>query len=470
MPRPVRASLGCAEFLALQRTRREVIRIGGLAGAGLLLPDLLRARALGAGAPERRSAGTTFGRARSVIMIYLHGGPAQQETWDPKPGGPSAARGPFGAIATGVPGVSFSELLPGSARLMGKIAVVRSLTHANANHVQAALPAMTGRHHPPGTEARGDFPPSATDFPPVGAVLDLLRAPARLPAWVQVGPTMTRSNGTVLHGQSPGFLGAARGPLLIDQDLTPDGVRVEAVSPDRPVPPARLGGRRTLLERLDGQRRALDRAAAVRTLDAHQQRALDLLTAPAVARAFDLAAEPAEVRDDYGRNSVGQSCLLARRLAEAGVPMISVHYCRRPPGWDTHGRHFSAMQEDLCPTLDRAFAALVTDLDRCGLLGTTLVWVNSEFGRTPRVNAAAGRDHWPWAYSLAMAGGGIAGGACVGATDGAAAYPTRDPHDPSDLVATVYHLLGVPADTAVHDRLGRPYALVNGQKIDALLG
>jgi hypothetical protein len=440
-----------------------VIRVGGLAGAGLLLPDLLRARGGSAVAEP------TFGRARSVIMIYLHGGPAQQETWDPKPSGPSPARGEFGAIATSVPGVSFSELLPRSARLMHRFAVVRSLTHPNANHVQAALPAMTGRHHPPGTESRGDFPPSPTDFPAVGAAIDALRPSDRLPTWVQVGPTMTRTNLTVLHGQSPGFLGATHGPLLIDQDLTPDDVRVQAVAADRAVPASRLGGRRTLLEALDDQRRALERAEAVRTLDTHQRRALDLLTAPAVARAFDLASEPPSVRDAYGRNSVGQSCLLARRLAEAGVPLISVHYCRRPPGWDTHGRHFPAMRDDLCPTLDRAFSALVTDIDQSGLLGSTLVWVNSEFGRTPRVNSAGGRDHWPWAYSLALAGAGIQGGVCLGATDAIAAYPTRDPHDPSDLVATVYHLLGVPHDTVIHDQLRRPHALVNGRSIDALL-
>jgi hypothetical protein len=458
---------GCRQFRISQCSRREVIRVGGLTGLGLVLPELLKARAE---APERQPAGATFGRARSVIMIYLHGGPGQHETWDPKPNGPVPERGEFGAIATSLPGVCFSELLPESARLMNKIAVIRSLTHPNANHVQAALPAMTGRHHPPGTESRGDFPPSPTDFPAIGAVLDQLRPTEGLPSWVQVGPTMTRNNGTVLHGQSPGFLGATHGPLLIDQDLTPERVVVGAVAPDRAVTEARLGGRRTLLARLDEQRQALDRAGVVHTLGTYQQRALDLLTAPAVVRAFDLAAEPAAERDAYGRNPVGQACLLGRRLAEAGVPLVSVHYCRTPPGWDTHGRHFESMKQSLCPTLDRAFCALVTDLDRRGLLDTTLVWVNSEFGRTPRVNSNAGRDHWPLAYSLVLAGGGIAPGQCLGATDAIAAYPTRNPHDPSDLVATVYHLLGVPPDTIVRDQLQRPYDLVQGRKIDALLG
>jgi hypothetical protein len=467
MPRSAFGVSGCTEFRTLQPSRRDVIRLGGLTGLGLLLPDLLRARAE---TPRRQPADATFGRARSVIMIYLHGGPAQQETWDPKPGGPAPERGEFGAIATSVPGVSFSELMPESARLMHKIAVIRSLSHPNANHVQAALPAMTGRHHPPGTESRGDFPPSPTDFPAIGAVIDHQRPTQGLPTWVQIGPTMTRNNGTVLHGQTPGFFGATHGPLLIDQDLTPDQVVVEAVAPDRGVSATRLDGRRTLLQRLEDQRRALDRETAIRTLNAYQQRALDLLISPAVIRAFDLGAEPTAARDAYGRNHVGQACLLARRLAEAGVPLVSVHYCRRPPGWDTHGRHFEAMKESLCPTLDRAFAALVSDLDRSGLLESTLVWVNSEFGRTPRVNSAAGRDHWPWAYSLALAGGGIAAGQCLGATDAIAAYPTRNPHDPSDLAATVYHLLGVPPDTTIRDQVQRPYNLIQGRKIDALLG
>lgn len=463
---PSARTFGCDEFRALRLNRRQVVRLGCLTGAGLGLPTLLRARAEAAGAlPTDRS----FGRARSVIMIYLHGGPAQQETWDPKPDGPAPERGHFGAVATSVPCVFFSELLPRSAALMKKISVVRSLTHPNANHVQAALAAMTGRHHPPGTEARGDFPPSPTDFPAIGAVVDHLRPVSGLPTWVQLGPTMTRSNGTVLHGQSPGFLGGAHAPLLIDEDLTADRVTVQAFPRDPAIKAPRLVARRTLLEQLDDDRRALDQRATVRNLDGYQQRALDLLTSRSAGRAFDLAAEPAACRDEYGRNSVGQACLLARRLAQAGVPLVSIHYCRRPPGWDTHGKHFDAMKESLCPTLDRAFSALVADLDHLGMLDSTLVWINSEFGRTPRINKGAGRDHWPWAYSLALAGGGIAAGVCLGATDRIAAYPTQQPHDPADLVATVYHLLGIPPTTTLRDPLQREYPLVLGTPIPGLL-
>ncbi len=460
MPAP-----GCDDFRRARPHRRHLLQVGALAGMGLALPGLFRAWAAG------RPAAGTFGRARSVIMIYLHGGHAQQETWDPKPDGPTPERGQFGAVATSVPGVRVSELLPRCARVMHKLAVIRSVSHGNANHVQASLSALTGHAHPPGTEARGDFPPSPSDFPPFGAVLSTLRRPGRLPTWVQVGPLMRRSNGTVLHGQIPGFVGARHGPLAIDQPLLAEAVRIGAVTPSPELSVARLGGRQRLLKEIDGQRRLLDQVAEARTLDSYQQRAFRLLGSQATGKAFDLAAEPAPVRARYGHTQFGQACLLARRLAEAGVPMINVHYCQTPAGsWDTHGQHFRQMKSSLCPTFDTAFATLVEDLDERGLLETTLVLANAEFGRTPKVNRSAGRDHWPWAYSLALAGGGVGRGVVYGATDKVAAFPTARPHGPQDVAATVYHLLGVPAGTQVHDATGRPHALVVGRKIDGLLG
>jgi uncharacterized protein (DUF1501 family) len=232
-----------------------------------------------------------------------------------------------------------------------------------------------------------------------------------------------------------------------------------------------LTDRQDLLKGIDQQRRQLDQVAEVRSLNSYQQRAFGLLSSPATSQAFDLAGESASVRDRYGRTQFGQSCLLARRLAEAGVPIVNVHYCRTPAGsWDTHGKHFAQMKQSLCPTFDQAFAALVTDLDERGLLDRTLVLANAEFGRTPKINGGAGRDHWPWVYSIAMAGGGTGRGVVHGSSDKMAAYPTSHAHDPSDLAATVYHLLGVPADTIVHDQMARPHSLVVGQPIDGLLG
>jgi hypothetical protein len=451
--------------MAVQVNRRELLSIGSLWGLGLTLPGFLQAQAA---APSAKQG--AFGQAKSVIMLYLHGGHAQQETWDPKPDGPLPARGEFGAIATSVPGIRISELLPRSAQLMHKLAIIRSLSHANANHVQASLAAMTGHSHPPEAEQRGDFPPSPSDFPPFGAVLDHLRPARRLPTWVQVGPSMRRANGTLLHGQFPGFLGGKHSPLIIDQNLLPEQVRVEAVTPDPDVPVVRLTGRRRLQEQVDRQRRQLDQVAEVQRFDAFHQRALNLLTSPATGQAFQLAAEPAEVRTRYGRTQFGQCCLLARRLAEAGVPMINVHYCQTPTGsWDTHSQHFRQMKASLCPTFDQAFSSLVADLDERGLLDQTLVVAMAEFGRTPQVNKSSGRDHWPWVYSIALAGGGAARGVVYGSSDKIAAQPTSHPHDPRDLAATIYHLLGVAADTLVYDATHRPHALVIGNPIHGLL-
>jgi hypothetical protein len=443
--------------------RREWLRVGGV-GLGLL-PAATTARE-NPPATSRR----TYGRAKSVIILYLHGGHAQQETWDPKPDGPSPERGEFGAIATSVPGVRISELLPRSARIVHRLTLIRSLSHGNANHVQASLTALTGHAHPPSAEARGDFPPSPSDPPPFGAVCSRVRRPGPLPAWVQIGPLMRRFNGTILHGQSPGFLGSRYAPLVIDQELEASDVRVRAVASAADVPPPRLDGRRRLLAELDRQRRALDHTAEVETFDAHQCRALNLLSGPATARAFDLASVPDTLRQRYGRTAFGQRCLLARRLAEAGVPVINVHYCLTPAGsWDTHGQHFPQMKDSLCPTFDGAFAALVEDLDQRGLLGQTLVLATAEFGRTPKINRAGGRDHWPWVYSVALAGGGTAPGRVLGASDRIAAHPADSPHHPADLVATVYHLLGVPADTQLDDQAGRPHALLAGEPIRSIL-
>jgi Protein of unknown function (DUF1501) len=465
MKHPTREPSASGAFRFSRLHRRQLLCVGGLAGTGLLLADLFRARA--SAIPEPRG---NFGRAKSVIMLYLHGGHAQQETWDPKPDGPSPERGEFGAIATSVTGVRISELLPRCARIMHRMALIRSVSHGNANHVQASLAAMTGHAHPPSEESRGDFPPAPSDFPPFGAVQSALRKPGPLPTWVQVGPQMRRANGTVLHGQDPGFLGTRYGPLVIDQDLQAREVRIEAIASDPEISISRLEDRQNLLNQIDGQRRLMATVAEERSLNGYQQRAFDLVTSPHTRRAFDLAGESVAVRDKYGRTQFGQCCLLARRLAEAGVPIINVHFCRTPTGsWDTHSKHFTQMKESLCPIFDQAFAALVTDLDERGLLGRTLVVANAEFGRTPKVNSAAGRDHWPFVYSLALSGGGVGCGVAYGASDKAAAFPTSHPHDPRDVAATIYHLLGVSADTVVHDQGSRPHQLVIGQRIDGIL-
>ena len=446
-------------------SRREALRLGGLFGLGLSLPQLLASRAA-----AKADGPATFGRAKQVIVLYLHGGHPQQETFDPKPEGPSAVRGEFGAIDTTLPGVQFSEVLPQTARLAHRLAIVRSMSHTNANHVTASLPANTGHAHPPGTP-NTDFPPAETDFPPFGAVLDSLRhAQGDLPTWVRIGPLMQRNNGTVLHGQIHGFLGAKHASFTVDQALLPKDVRIEAVEPHADVTALRLTSRRDLLAQFDEHRRVMDQSAAARNLDAYYARAFNLLSSNRTRGAFDLAFEPAQTRERYGRTEFGQRCLLARRLAEAGVPMVNVSYCHTPQGsWDTHSQNFKQMRGSLGPTFDAAFSALVEDLHQRGMLDETLVLVNAEFGRTPAINKSAGRDHWPWVYSLALAGAGVRAGTVYGASDNSAAYPADKPHDPKDMAATIYHLLGVDPQTMLHDATGRPHHLVIGRPIDGVL-
>lgn len=443
-------------------SRRTAIQAEGL--LGLSLPELLRRQAE-AGVPRR-----SFGRARRMIMLYLHGGHPQQETFDPKPQGPSAVRGEFAAIATSLPGVQFSELLPKSATLAHRMAVVRSMSHSNPNHVTASLPANTGHPHPPGTP-QTDFPPSPTDFPPFGAVVDALRPPSNeLPGWVRVGPLMRRSNGTTLHGQLPGFLGARHAHFPVDQKLLDDDVQIDAVRPaDKPTS-TRIGYRQSLLREIDRQRRTLDDAAAAVSLDRYYQRAFSLLSSPATQSAFDLASEPMPLRQSYGWTEFGQRCVLARRLVEAGAPVVNVSYCQTPSGsWDTHSDNFNRLKKSLAPTLDAALHGLITDLDQRGLLDDTLVVVNAEFGRTPAINSRSGRDHWPWVYSLALCGAGVAAGTVVGASDRSAAYAAESPCGQADFAATLYHLLGISPETVLYDQTNRPHALITGQPIRACL-
>lgn len=448
-----------------QVPRRDVLRLGGLTGLLLTLPDLLRSRA-----QSRDADRSTFGRAKQIIVLFLHGGHPQQETFDPKPLGPSATRGEFAAIDTALSGVQFSEVLPRCARLADRLTVIRSMSHGNANHVQACLPAQTGHKHPPTEERRGDFPPSASDFPPFGAVLDALRPADALPTWVRIGPLMRRNNGTVLHGQTPGFLGTRHSSFVIDQDLRADQLSLEAIQRAQDLSSVRLTGRRDLLSEFDSARRILDESSDARNIDAFYDRAFGLLASEQTRRAFALDEESSEMRARYGLTEFGQRCLLARRLAEAGVPMINVSYCHTPQGsWDTHGQNFRQMRESLGPTFDTAFPTLVEDLDRRGLLDDTLVIAMAEFGRTPAINKNAGRDHWPWVYSIALAGAGVQRGCVLGASDADAAYPTTEPIDPADFAATLYHLLGVPDDTVLQDQLGRPHPLIDGQIISEIL-
>jgi Protein of unknown function (DUF1501) len=451
------------------RLSRRQLLAGGLGAFGLMnLASLFRAGAVARGAPPAPAP------ARHCIVLFYYGGPSHLDTRDLKPDAPAEVRGPFRPIATAVPGVRVCEHLPHCARVMHKLAVVRSLHHPMRNHNSAAVEALCGR-----TPLRGDLELLADDangFPCYGAVVTHQRPGPGVPAQrVGVPPHVAlphvMHNVVKLPGQSAGFLGAACEPFQIARDPNGPDFRVDELDLPADLPPDRLEGRRSLLGLLDRQAARADRTAAEEAVGVYRERALDLLQSGRVRGAFDLSREPARVRDRYGRTSLGQSLLLARRLVEAGVRFVNVNdkiHNGQTANWDSHQDNFARLKDDLLPPADQAFAALVEDLAARGLLDSTLVVALAEFGRTPRINRSAGRDHWPDCYSVVLAGGGVRGGAVYGSSDRVGAYPASAPVSPGDLAATLFWRLGLDPAAEVRDRTGRPYRLADGEPLRRL--
>jgi hypothetical protein len=452
-------------------TRREALRVGGLGFTGLLWSDCLRARAAAEGRPGRGPAGRRSGRARACILVYSYGGPSHLDIWDLKPDAPREIRGEFRPAATSVPGVSITEHLPRLARLADRYAIVRSVTHRDNDHAIGAYLALTGHSHPRNDILGIEPPASPQDMPSLGSVISRL-SPARRPvfSYVTLGELRHLGNHDSM-GQNAGCLGRAHDPFTVpfvrpgNGALDLSGVTSVLGQVDAP----RLGGRQQLRQRLERAAPALEAAAGVRDLDGFTRRAVELLASPASRDAFDVAREPQRVRELYGPSPFGQSCLLARRLVEAGVPLVTV-YSFGNRDWDTHGGNFSALRDTLLPPTDRGLSALLEDLHCRGLLDDTLVVWMSEMGRTPRINRDAGRDHWSFCYSVVLAGGGVRGGQVYGSSDRAAAYPSTNPVSPADLAATIYHCLGIDARAPVADQQGRPLILGTGTPLHALLG
>jgi hypothetical protein len=457
--------------------RREFLRAGSLSLLGLGLPQLLRARAgTAAGRAE-----VPRGKAKACILLFMWGGPAQQDTWDMKPDAPAEYRGEFRPIATNVSGIQVCEHLPRLARHADKLALIRSMTHGDVDHTTATHFLLTGRDLP----TRGK--PRAEDWPSYGAVLARLgRGHGPLPPFVSMMPKVPNGAPRFVeesHGQGAGWLGNLYEPLRIDADASRADYRVADFNLHADVPLQRTNRRRALLRHLDGQVRALAQLPRVAAMSAHYERAFSLLAAPEVTRAFDLSQEPLRVRERYGMNIHGQAVLQARRLVEAGVPLVTVFWqndgiTNVSVYWDTHNRNFIDLKTRLCPVTDQAFSALLEDLQQRGLLEETLVVWTGEMGRTPRVGQSVpggagagrdGRDHWARVFTSVLAGGGIKGGVVHGASDRYAAHPASSPTPPADLAATIYHCLGVDPRTQIHDRLSRPSTLCEGSPIRAIL-
>jgi hypothetical protein len=458
---------------ALFCSRRELLRLGGgLAVAGLTVPSFLSPRAPAA---DERIPGRG---ARSCILVYLLGGPPHQDMFDLKPDASAEIRGPFEPIATTLPGLQICELLPKLAGLASKYALIRSVTQRNSNHTPMIYYTLTGRHTARPDQDNDTRPPQRSDFPHLGSVLARFKpAPAALPGFIAIPELAVRSSTsgmyqrarTALRGAGAGFLGPSWEPLCVNGEPgAPDGVPSLALPTD--VSAERFQRRANLLALLDRGR--LNSDSSQPTTGVREQAVL--LTGAANRGGptpFSLDSEPAKVRDRYGRHRFGQAMLLARRLAEASVPMIAIHFNEMTicDGWDTHSQNFEALKTELLPMLDQSLSALLADLDERGLLDETLVVCLGEFGRTPKINANAGRDHWGECSSALLAGGGIRGGYVLGASDRHAAWPVSDPVEPSDIQATLYHCLGLDPRQLIYDELQRPFSISEGKVLKQLL-
>jgi hypothetical protein len=462
---------GAASVLCDRLTRREILRLGGLGALGLSLPELLQARSVAA-SPARISAG--FGRARSCIVLFLMGAPPQHSTWDPKPGAPAQVRGDFGPIATRVPGIQICELLPRLAEWTHKLAILRAVSTGDNAHSSSGYYMMTGRpHQPMNFENANPGPPN--DWPTLGALVQSFRAGrGLLPGAVRLPHRIFNTDGSVWPGQDAGFLSRTADPWLFTCRPGDRAFHIPEFSLDAQTPLARLQGRQPLLQRLDHGLAAAGQDRTLATFDRHQQRAFDILRSAHSGGAVQLDREPAAMRDHYGRSPFGQSVLLARRLIEAGVSLVQVNWYRGPqeppdnPCWDSHINESQRLRTALAPPMDQAFAALLEDLSQRGLLDETLVVCMAEFGRTPRINARGGRDHWGSVFSVALAGGGIRGGLVHGASDAHGGHPLDGRILPQDLIATILHCLGISPGSEVRDRLSRPVAACAGEVIRQL--
>lgn len=462
MARPIR-TMACRDFQATALSRRTALSVGGLGLLGLTLPRWLRA----AEQPNRRP-----GRARSVIFLYQFGGPSHLETFDMKPDAPDGIRGELRPIASRVPGMPVCELLPETAKMMDKVTIIRSAFHEMKNHNSASYYALTGAA-PPVDDIR--LRDSLERFPAYGSIVDRLAPNDNgMPTFVAYPHVL--HDGAVTPGQHASFLGKGHDPLLITADPNQPDFRLPELSLPDNLTPERLDDRRRLQHLIDRQSRLLDYAAAAQGRDAYYEKALSMLDSPRVRQAFDISQEPDAVRDAYGRTTYGQSCLLARRLVEAGVKFINVYFSnsiggrsKTSGGWDTHGfdntRMFPIIKAYHLPTTDHTLPVLLTDLDDRGLLDETLVVWMGEFGRTPKINGNASRDHWPFCYSVLLAGGGVRRGYVHGASDRTGSYPDRDGVRPEDLSATMFALLGLDPHTEIHDALDRPLPIAAGRPI-----
>ncbi|MEQ8790635.1 MAG: DUF1501 domain-containing protein [Pirellulaceae bacterium] len=419
-------------------SRRGFLSVGAASGIGLSLADLLSRRAQA----EQKHYDFIEAKADSIIHIYLPGGAAHQEMWDPKPFSPLEYRGEMKTVKTDT-GEVFCETLPKTAKIASKIAVIRSMTHGEAAHERGTHNMFTGYR-----------PSPALQFPSMGSVVSHEYGPRKnLPPYVCIPNQPNQFAG-------PGYLSSSFAPFSLGADPASSGFRVQDLNLPNGVDDARFSRRRSALEAVNDYFARKDKSDKVGAMNTFYDRAYSLISSKEAREAFNIDAEDAKLRDQYGRNQAGQRMLMARRLVEAGVRLVTLTY----GGWDMHSGITASMRRQM-PDFDTAYSMLINDLDQRGLLSRTLVMVSSEFGRTPKINQTAGRDHWPKVFSVALAGGGIKGGMIYGSSDATATEPDFDPVGPADLATTVYNQLGIVADKELMAPGDRPIEIVDGGKL-----
>lgn len=466
-PRPTPSSRSVDHLVnsAARLLRRDMLKIGGLGMFGLTMPKLLKAAE--SSKPLSRS-----GTAKSVIFLFQWGGPSHVDTFDLKLDAADGIKTKYGHISSAIPGLPVVEYLPETAKILDKVTLVRTLTHTMKNHNSAGYYALTGWAPPLDDQRLRD---SLELMPGYGSIVDAVAPNTNgLPTFVAFPHSI--ADGSLVPGQHASFLGKAHDPLLILEDPNRENFQLPELSLPAGLTMDRLADRRRLQKLINRQSRMLEYSAEARGLDAYYEKAIGMLDSPKVREAFDLSKEPSELRDAYGRTTYGQSCLLARRLAEAGVSFINVYFDKSiggqktdSGGWDTHGfndtRQYEILHKRHLPITDQTLPTLLGDLEQRGLLDSTLVvWVG-EFGRTPKINGNISRDHWPQCYTALLAGGGVKNGFQYGKSDKIGAYPDSDPVTPDDLAATIYALMGIDPETEIHDALDRPLPLSRGRVV-----
>ena len=462
--------------------RRRLLQVGSVGMCGVNLASVLAAEAAArapAPTPDAQRPGAPTPTARACILLYMDGGPSQIDLLDLKPHAPAEIRGPFQPIATSVPGIEIGDQLPLTARQMHHLALIRSARHEQTVHDPAVYQMLTGYKH---LSSAGGLKVEETDLPQMGTAFGRAdRALAIMPKVIQIPETM-KMESRVLPGQSAGILGATYDPFRVE--ISPEGqLQKPTFHLAGDVTPPRLLHRAALLGEFNRMQAGVAAARECDRFDRFQQQALAILERPEVERAFDLDREPVATQMAYGTSRHGKSVLLARRLVEAGSRFVTVYWGHEPQDWndgrgprpannpwDTHRNHFPLVKDSLVPRADRALAALLNDLDQRGLLAETLVVWMGDFGRTPRISRQwASRDHWPHAFSLFMAGGGVQGGMTWGATDPHGVSVTQDPVSPADITATIFAALGIPPGTVVDDAAGRPHVTSPGRPIAGIM-